>query len=104
LALNVYAVNGTCTPPVALTPCGCYADSYTASIPKPRCKSANGTKHCEGEGMGTKTTAAWYKDKARWGVWSGEFEIFNQVMTIEKCSAIAVMKGYKYYGLEYGQE
>jgi hypothetical protein len=91
--------------PVVPKYCGCYEDRYTDGLVKP--------KPGPGVGITDAMKEDWFKDSARWGVWSGAFEIENNVMTIEHCRDFAVkyrsQNGYPpgsqfYYGLQYGQE
>jgi hypothetical protein len=92
LAMDTYSLTGDCGSNVTASFCGCFADRYTNDIRKPV------------QGGNTPSNNPWYHDPARWGIWPFEFPIYNKEMTIEKCSATAASLGYKFYGLEFGQE
>ncbi len=79
--------------------CGCYTDNYSptyngysAIIEKPH------------SGTGVNSSSPWFTDPARAMNWSFAFEIYNNVMTVEKCGQVALARGAKFFGLEFGQE
>jgi hypothetical protein len=77
-------------------------DDYTLNIKKPACSQSNTV--CNGLGITPNTKQAWFNDSARALKWSGKFELYNSMMSLEGCKAAALSLGKNIYGLEFGQE